>query len=411
MRIGIFLLSPVEIGGGFQQALSTITAASGEARHEILALTFTSEIFDRARKAGLPAILLRYSAISRWIDALSATRAGGLLMRFVRRLGFSTAGRRLDALLAQHEIDLVVFNEANGLAGCLSEHAYITTVLDLCHRDWPEFPEVSANHEFVRRERLYKDILPRAVAVIANSVSGGRRVTELYGVLPERIIVLPFLPSLSVRRYAAGKRDVAPDQVRVKYKLPEQYIFYPAQLWAHKNHIYILDGLAKFRQMTGVALHAAFAGSDKGNRRAVEARAAALDLTSCISFLGFVPDEDIPPLYSGAMALVMPTYFGPTNLPPLEAAALGCPIIYSDFPEFREQIGGAALYCDLKDPSSLAEKLVAIKDDDILRQKLCEEGHRLIETLDAANYAKTLGAVWDDFEYLKRRWGAPKPLS
>jgi len=407
MRIGIFLLSPVEIGGGFQQALSTITAASGETRHEILALTFSREIFDRAGKAGLHAALLHYSAVSRWVDTVSATRAGGLLIRLIRRLGLSTIGRRLDALLAHHGIDLVVFNEANGLAGCLSEHAYITTVLDLCHRDWPEFPEVSANHEFMRRERLYKDILPRAVAVIANSVSGGRRVADLYGVLPERIIVLPFLPSLSVRRYAAGEQDVTPDQVRRKYKLPQQYIFYPAQLWAHKNHVYILEGLAKFRQMTGVALHAAFAGSDKGNRRAIEARAAVLDLTSSISFLGFVPDEDIPPLYSGAMALVMPTYFGPTNLPPLEAAALGCPVVYSDFPEFREQIGGAALYCDLKDPSTLAEKLISIRNDQALCRNLREEGRKLVEGLSAANYAEKLGAVWSDYAYLKRRWQEP----
>ena len=41
--------------------------------------------------------------------------------------------------------------------------------------------------------------------------------------------------------------------------------------------------------------------------------------------LGELPGEDVAPLYAGAVALVMPTFFGPTNIPVLEAWAVGCP--------------------------------------------------------------------------------------
>ena len=79
-----------------------------------------------------------------------------------------------------------------------------------------------------------------------------------------------------------------------------------------------------------------------------------------MKFLGLVPDEDVSALYEGALALVMPSYCGPTNIPPLEAVTLGCPVIYSDLPEFREQMRDAALYCNLGDSSRLADQLEAL---------------------------------------------------
>jgi glycosyltransferase involved in cell wall biosynthesis len=102
---------------------------------------------------------------------------------------------------------------------------------------------------------------------------------------------------------------------------------------------------------------AVFAGSDQGALESVRKQAADLKLSNRLNILGFVPSEHMPYLYKGCVALVMPTYFGPTNLPPLEARALGVPVIYSDLPSFREQMGDEALYIDLEDPASLAEQL------------------------------------------------------
>ena len=50
----------------------------------------------------------------------------------------------------------------------------------------------------------------------------------------------------------------------------------------------------------------------------------------------------------------MPTYFGPTNIPPIEAITLSVPIIYSDIPGAKEQLGSAAIYVDLKKVDELS---------------------------------------------------------
>ncbi|MGA7595807.1 MAG: glycosyltransferase, partial [Gallionella sp.] len=75
-----------------------------------------------------------------------------------------------------------------------------------------------------------------------------------------------------------------------------------------------------------------------------------------VRFLGFVPAEDMRGLYEGSLAVVMPTYFGPTNLPPLEAWSVGKPLIYSS--HLQEHSGNAAISVD---PDNAGELAVAMK--------------------------------------------------
>jgi glycosyltransferase involved in cell wall biosynthesis len=106
--------------------------------------------------------------------------------------------------------------------------------------------------------------------------------------------------------------------------------------------------------------------------------------------------------------LVMPTYSGPTNLPPLEAVTLGCPVIYSDLPEFREQMRDAALYCDLAEVSSLANHLASLIQDPALLDGLRTAGRQLAAEIAATDYAERLKTVLDNYAYLRRRWAWPE---
>jgi glycosyltransferase involved in cell wall biosynthesis len=213
------------------------------------------------------------------------------------------------------------------------------------------------------------------------------------------MVVLPFLPSPAFRSDGA-----APVDVRTKYGLSSPYVFYPAQLWPHKNHRYILDGLRLLSDRHGVDLDAVFVGSDKGNGVFLRRKAYELGIGDRVHFLGFLPQEDIPSLYAEAFALVMPTYFGPTNIPPLEGFAANCPVIYSDLPDFRAEMGDAVLYCDLRDPLSLAEHLLALRRDPALAERLRQAGRRVLARIDEPAYAATLGAVFDRYDEIRRRW-------
>jgi len=410
MRIALFLECLPETGGGFQQALSMVELLTRKnaTRHDFVVFT----PFERTRHVlsehGIEATLFK-KHVFRLMDRWSATVVGNAVLRRLRRFGLRRLGRHLDALLDDCGIDLVVLTEIGECALRIGDHPFIVPVLDLSHRDYPEFPDTYAGRVFERRESVLRVTLTRALAVIADSPFGARRISSLYRVDPDRIVELPYVPSLTVRRHAAGSRSATTDEIRGKYELPARYLLYPAYFSAHKNHLYLLEGLLELERQHDIILHAVFCGGgDTGDQEAVERQVRALGLTARVRFLGLVPDEDVPALYEGALALAMPAYFGPTNLPPLEAIALGCPVIYSDLPEFREQMGDAALYCDLADASSLADHLAALIRDPALLDRLRKAGYRLAAEIAKIDYGERLAPILDRYADLRRRWAWPE---
>jgi glycosyltransferase involved in cell wall biosynthesis len=409
MRIALFLERLPDIGGGFQQALSTVVslAPPGATAHDVVVFTQYESTRQVLSKHGIDAVQFAHSGF-RLIDRWSATVLGGAVMRRLRRLGLRRLGRHLDALLDDHGIDLVILTECTEIGLRIGDHPFIVTVWDVFHRDHPEFPEIFTDRIFERWERARNALVTRAIAVIANSPSGARRIARLYQVDPHRIVELPFLPSLAVLRHVAGNSRTTAEGIRQKYALSARYVFYPAHFAALKNHLYLLEGLIELERRHGIALSAVFCGYDAGNLAVVKRQVGALGLTGRVHLLGAVPDDDIPALYEGAIALVMPAYSGPTNLPPLEAVTLGCPVIYSDLPEFREQMGDAALYCDLADVSSLADHLAKLIQDSTQLDRLQAAGRRFAAELAKIDYGERLKPVLDDYAYLRRRWTWPE---
>jgi glycosyltransferase involved in cell wall biosynthesis len=409
MRIGIFLES-LPIGGGFQQALSTVESLTRNRvmTHEFLVFTPFEQTRQFLLKHGIQAVRFRHRPFN-LVDRWSATVLGNAVLRRLRRLGLRRLGRHLDALLDDHGVDLALLNDLGDVGWCIGDHPFIVTVWDLDHRDHPDFPEAYVDRLFERRERVLRITLTRALAVIANSRSGARRIASLYQVDPARIIELPFLPSLAVRRHAAGRGSITVEGVRRKYGLPDRYVFYPAFFAFNKNHLYLMEGLVELEGQHGVVLHAVFCGGcDSEVQERIERQVHALGLTERVHFLGLVPDEHIPALYEGAVALVMPTYSGPTNLPPLEAVTLGCPVIYSDLPGCREQMGDAALYCDLADPSSLAGHLAALIQDPAGFDQLRMASRRRAEEIAKIDYGELLAPILDKYASVRRRWAWPE---
>lgn len=405
LRVGIFLENRASDGGAFQQSLSTIKALSeAMPEYHMVALTPYTDSLRVLREAGIESEL--YSTGLRGkLDAIQAVSLPvSHVLHVMRRIGFRTLGRDLDRRLLKLNVDVAIFS-SYATALRLADHPFVVTVWDLCHRDLPEFPGVSLGREFERREYCLRIALPKALAVIVNCPSHAERVMQIYQVARERILLLPFLPSIAVRRHAEGKGTVSVKAVRARYNLREDYVFYPAQICADKNHVYILDALVSLQAAYGYRIHAVFSGGDKGNRAYLEDYARQLGLLDRVHFLGFVDDDEIPALYEGARALAMPTYGGPTNLPPLEAAALGCPVIYSDLPEWRVYMGDAALYCDLKNPRSMADCLHTILTDTALVDRQRAAGRRMISKLKDATYSEMLRPVLENFEYVRRRWG------
>jgi glycosyltransferase involved in cell wall biosynthesis len=164
------------------------------------------------------------------------------------------------------------------------------------------------------------------------------------------------------------------ENISQKFSLPDEFIFYPAQFWEHKNHIAIIKSL-KILKDKGLLIHCVFVGSKKNAYEFVYSKIDEYELNPQFIFLDYVSNEELVFLYKKAKALVMPTFLGPTNIPQLEAFALGCPVITSNIYGIPEQVGNAALLINPNDEISLSNAIFSIYSNNELRLNLIEEGY------------------------------------
>ena len=159
------------------------------------------------------------------------------------------------------------------------------------------------------------------------------------------------------------------------------------------------------RMRDGLRLNLVLTGSDKGNRRYVWDKVREWELSDQVFDLGFVPREELNALYEGAMALIFPSFFGPDNVPPLEAFALGCPVLASRVAGAEEQLGSAALLFDPTDPTDIADKVLAVRSDPALRKKLTEEGGKIAQLRSPERYIAQIDEILNSFASIRQCWG------
>lgn len=411
MRIGVFFESGTQDVGAFNQSLSTVQALSraGASTHDIIVFTHLEDTRAMLRREGIEPVFFKhrgYGLIDRW----SSTVVGYALLHRLRKFGFRRIGRHLDALLDDKAIDLVIFNNCESdIPLRVGDHPFIVSVWDLDRPDYPEFPESFRERAYERVVRYHPITLPRALAIIANSRTSARRISALYNIDPDRIVVMPFMPSPAVRRHVAGHGTATVQSVSRKYALPSQYVFYPSFLAFHKNGLYLLEALVDLDRRFGIKLDAVFCGGGPADALdAISRQVRALGLEGRVKLIGKVASDDVPALYEGAIALTIPSYFGPINLPLLEAIALGCPVVCSDLQGCQEQMGDAALYCDLSNPSSLADHLASLVREPGRRERLIEAGRLRSAELAKVDYDTLLAPVLSRFDYIRRRWAWPE---
>src|SRR5205823_8869925 len=102
--------------------------------------------------------------------------------------------------------------------------------------------------------------------------------------------------------------------------------------------------------------------------------------------LGFVPRAELDKLYNAAVALIFPSFFGPDNLPPLEAFARNCPVAAARVAGADEQLENAALFFNPSDPADIARAILTLYQDHELRAELVRRGKRLVSTRSTEAY-------------------------
>ena len=394
INLAIIFDQEVESGGGFQQGLNASLLAS-KINPKLAKVRFFHT------KKNINKNLISHNINSQYIKLclfkkiylyIKTTEKYRLIYKLIRLIfDFNF----FESFLLNKGIDLVYFISPSRYALDLNQLNFIFTVWDLCHRDQIEFPEVKNNNEFENRELRLNYACKRAIKIIADCEYSKLNLSQKYNIELSRIRIIPFEPQVDIKNDLYSCDTLM--NTMEKYKIKNEYIYYPAQFWPHKNHIYILKGLFILEKKYKIIISAVFSGGDKGHKNFIVNYANKLGIQDRLIFTGFVSNKEIISHYKNSLALVMPTFFGPTNIPPLEAFKIGTPVIYSDLNGLRDQVGDAGLLIDLNHPNSLSEQLFKLLKDKNLRNDLIKKGYKYFEKYEDINRLIVLNEIIEEF--------------
>jgi glycosyltransferase involved in cell wall biosynthesis len=254
----------------------------------------------------------------------------------------------------------------------------VTTVHDLVFKKYPDTvdPLIRETQE-KRLNRLVKS----KVQIIADSESTKNDLMEIYQVSPSRIIVI--YPGIESTYSPQSQRELV--RVKTKYNLPDQFILSVGTQEPRKNLSRLIEAVQ------GLNIPLVLIGKYGWGPNLPDHIPGMQHVMS----LGFVPEEDLPALYSAASVFAYPSLYEGFGFPVLEAMACGTPVVTSNISSLPEVGGSAAILVDPKNVKSINQgimQVIAERDSriklGIAQAKEFTWGHAAQKTLEV--YEKAL---------------------
>jgi glycosyltransferase involved in cell wall biosynthesis len=242
----------------------------------------------------------------------------------------------------------------------------VVLIPDLSHETYPEHfePDILA-----LRTRDLRPGARRARRVVTLSEFCRAEMLRSFELAPERVVVMPLASGLAPELDA-----VAVAESGKRLGLTSPYFFYPANDWPNKNHRTPFEALAVLRER-GLTPQLVLTGARLRGRE-LQRQAEAVGVADQVRDLGWVKEQDLRVLYSGATAVLLPTLFEGFCLPAVEAMRCGVPVLANPVAALPEVSGGHALWIDAGDPGAWADALQSLLVDPRRLDAQVEEARR-----------------------------------
>lgn len=266
----------------------------------------------------------------------------------------------------------------------------VVSIHDLSFEHLPE--------TFKRRSRAQLRLTVRrsarkATHILALSEHARADIIATYGISPERVTAIPLA---AADRFQPVGDEKELQRVRHTYGIAGDYILTVGSIQPRKNLGRLILAYARLRtdamvgrpQLVIVGRKAWLVGE---TLRAIRDSG----FSDSIILTGYVPDDDLPALYSGARCFVYPSFFEGFGLPPLEAMKCGVPVVAGNRTSLVEVVGDAGILVDPLDPEAIASGLSQVLTDEDLREEL---GSRGLERSRLFNWRETAKRTLEVYE-------------
>lgn len=289
------------------------------------------------------------------------------------------------------------------LFGFENRAPYIVSIPDIMHKYYPKFPE----YDFwsrTTRDAVYKTCSENSLLCVVDSTQGLKDLNKFYNIPERKIKPIPYIPPGYIFELKDMDKKEA-DNLLVKYKLPEKFIFYPAQFWFHKNHLRLVKALRILKEEKNAEVFLVLSGNPGANNKnyaTILNLIKEAEMESQVICLGYVSDQEMVALYKKSIALVFCSLGGPTNIPLVEAMVLGTPVLCPNLFAMPEQVGDAGVLFDPFSERDMAEKIYKIWFDESLRKRLSENTKKMAKKITSQEFTKSWVSAIKEALYAKR---------
>ena len=224
---------------------------------------------------------------------------------------------------------------------------------------------------FYRFPLLTSTILRSADAILTASEHTKRDIIRLLRVPDERIHVIWCGLEARFRQGISVENDFF-----LRYRLPQKFLLYVGRQDPYKGLAYLVEAAALLPERLRREYRIVIAGkTDERYIGDIHALIARYQVQDSFIFLNYVPDDDLPQLYSAATLLVHPSLYEGFGFPPLEAMACGTPVVYADDSSLSEHLGTAGFPVTPASGQALTDGIQVLLDNAQLRQEFSENGY------------------------------------
>ena len=268
----------------------------------------------------------------------------------------------------------------------------VVTIVDLQEKYFPEF---FTPMDHWNRDYFFYGSSHEADEVITISEFSRQSIIHFHRVPANKIHVVYL--SADPRYAHAAKIE------QVVHGLPDQFIFYPANQWKHKNHDCLLRALEILRLEEHTEIPLVLTGFAQENGYLLKDKLQEFGVTAIT--MEFVTVEQMAYLYRRARLLCFPSLFEGFGIPLVEAMYAGCPIVCAKTSSIPEVVGNAGVFFDGGNPRDCAAKILAVWNNLALREELigrgCQEARRFSAERLAEDHLSVFRKACIDFSYVR----------
>lgn len=233
-------------------------------------------------------------------------------------------------------------------------------------------PEVYQTSRVLWWRFQYRYLCKRAAFFLTISQFTKQEMVDVLKIRAERIYVVPCAASPC---FAPVTDDTQKNAVRERYRLPQKFLLFVGNSNPRKNLKRIIQAFDILKKKEKIPHQLIIAGEQGWKFKPAEVL-RTVQHPEEIRFVGFVPDEDMPTLYSMAELFLFPTLYEGFGIPVLEAQMCGVPVLTSDGSCMREVGGEGAVYVDPYNETAIAEGIRKVLQNPKFTQKMIEKGFK-----------------------------------